>query len=131
ELAPGEHFVIGETIFTLVDEPTESDHSSQRAVEEQTFSAQYLRGLRYHNADQRIEVLSRLPELISGALADDEFFARLAALLLAGMPRASLVALVAWNHEEGEHSSVRVLHSERRRGFGGDFRPSQRLVAAA
>ncbi|MBS0208420.1 MAG: adenylate/guanylate cyclase domain-containing protein [Planctomycetes bacterium] len=129
-IVPGEHFVLGETVFTVLDEPEVVEDNSPSAVNEQTFSAHYLRGLRFYNADQRIEVLARLPELISGALSEEEFLPRLAMMLMAGIPRASMVALVQWQHHDGD-DRVHVLHWERRLGFSGDFRPSHKLVTAA
>ncbi|HWA96880.1 MAG TPA: adenylate/guanylate cyclase domain-containing protein [Pirellulales bacterium] len=131
DLAPGEHFVIGDTSFTLVVEGVVDDPDSPRAVDEQAFSAQYLRGLRFHNADHRIEVLTRLPELISGATNDDDLFGRLVNMLLSGMPRANAVALLELQSHESGPSTVHVLHWDRRLATGGDFRPSKRLVATA
>ncbi|HEX3871222.1 MAG TPA: FHA domain-containing protein, partial [Pirellulales bacterium] len=110
EMAPGEHFVVGQTSFTLLHDHVTDEQDSPRAVEEQTYSAQYLRGLRFHNADHRIEVLTRLPELISGATNDEELFTRLVNMLLSGMPRANAVALVAWKQDEAKGPPLRTLH---------------------
>ncbi|HEX4131202.1 MAG TPA: adenylate/guanylate cyclase domain-containing protein [Pirellulales bacterium] len=140
ELDAGGHFVIGQTSFTLLNEHVSDEHESPRAVEEQTYSPQYLRGLRFHNADHRIDVLTRLPELISGAGNDEELLNRLVNMLLSGMPRANTVALVVCEaHGPEGHDSLghgascttRVLHWDRRLGTGGEFRASHRLVAAA
>jgi adenylate cyclase len=130
-LQPGEHFVIGQTTFTLADEQLDISLDAPAPIEEQTFSAQYLQQLRFRNADHRIEVLSRLPEVISGAVNDEELFVRLVNLLLAGIPRAAAVALVAL--EQGPDSTERVgtLHWDRRRQTGGHFQPSQRLIVEA
>jgi adenylate cyclase len=51
-------------------------------------------------------------------------------MLLAGVPRANLVALVAWERDDGG-DRMRILHWERRLGLGGDFRPSRKLVGTA
>lgn len=95
DIAPGEHFVIGRTTFTVLDEQVSISLQAPSPVEEQTFSSQYLRRISYHDADRRLEVLGRLPDLISGAANDDELCVRLVNLLLAGIPRASAVAVVA------------------------------------
>jgi adenylate cyclase len=148
-LHPGQRFVIGDTTFTLVM-ASAADEQRSPDVTEQTYSAQFLHGLRFRNADQRIEVLSRLPELISGVVADDELFTRLVNMLLAGMPRCGAVALVQWQAAGQEPDSVapsrgnplasgdnsasgnvQLLHWERRLHQASEFRPSKRLIAAA
>ena len=91
----GEHFVIGETTFTLVDDQINVSLDLPQPLREQSFSPQYLKRVRYRNADERIEILSRLPEVISGAANDAELFLRMVNMLLAGIPRAGAVALVA------------------------------------
>jgi adenylate cyclase len=131
ELLPGEHFVIGQTSFTLLHDSVTEDHHSGGNVEEQTYSAQYLRGLHFRNADHRIEVLTRLPELISGADNEQELYANLVNMLLSGMPRSNAVALVEWDPKQNRDSPVQILHWDRRLGTGGEFHASHRLVAAA
>jgi adenylate cyclase len=130
-LRPGEHFVVGSTTFTLVNDAVTITEATPGPVEEHAYSPGELRGLRYRNADDRLEVLSRLPDVISGAANDAELFVRLVNLLLAGIPRAETVALVAADVSGGEEPRVRVLHWDRRRGTGGDFHPSARLVGEA
>jgi adenylate cyclase len=130
-IKPGEHFVIGSTTFTLTDEQVHVNPADSSPVTEQTFSQQALRRMRFRNADQRIEVLSRLPEIISGATSDSELFVRVVSLLLSGMPRAMSVAIVDVQRDDrGEHR-VRVLQWDRRVLAGDDFRPSQKLIVRA
>src|SRR5205814_3219133 len=81
-IKPGEHFVIGGTTFTLADEQVNVSLDAPQPVAEQSFSPQYLKRHRFRNADQRIEVLSRLPEIVSGAGSDTEMFVRLVNVLL-------------------------------------------------
>ncbi|MCA9270619.1 MAG: hypothetical protein KDA41_19190, partial [Planctomycetales bacterium] len=57
---PGEQFVIGGTSFLVADEKVHVNADSPQPVTEQSFSPQFLQGLRFRNADQRIDVLSRL-----------------------------------------------------------------------
>ncbi|HEV3341664.1 MAG TPA: adenylate/guanylate cyclase domain-containing protein [Pirellulales bacterium] len=144
-VGPGEHFVIGQTTFTVVSDTVKWLAELHRPVEEQTFSSEALERVRFHNADQRIEVLSRLPDIISGAVNETELFVRLVSMLLAGIPRASAVALVATDEAvrgpqpqpkgagrgHGPAPPVRVLHWDRRLVGGDDFRPSQRLILDA
>jgi len=94
-LEPGEHFVIGQTTFTLADQRVSITADVPEPVKQQSYSAQYLKQVKFRNPDHRIEVLSRLPEVISGATGDTELFVRLVSMLLAGVPRADAAAVVA------------------------------------
>ncbi len=131
EISPGQHFVIGTTTFLLTDEEVHVSLDLPRPAEEQTFSAEYLQRIRFHNADHRIEVLSRMPEVISGATSDAELYIRLMSMLLAGMPRAEAVALVAVDRLAQPKPAVRVLAWDRRRATREEFRPSERLILEA
>jgi adenylate cyclase len=95
DLKPGEHFVIGNTTFTLSRDRPQVTLDAPKPDLEQTFSAAELRHVSFRNAAERIELLSRLPEVIKGAGTDSELFVRLINLLLAGTPRADAAALVA------------------------------------
>jgi adenylate cyclase len=130
ELRPGEHFVVGQTTFSLAEDQVNVSLDAPQPVEEQAFSPQYLQRIRFHNADHRIDVLSRLPELISGATSDGELFVRLVNMLLAGISRANAVALVSVERTEGT-PSVEILHWDRRLATEGGFEPSQRLIVEA
>ena len=93
----GEHFVIGQTTFSIVDQrirvlPTAEE---MPALTEHSFASSHLRQARYRDADQRIDVLSRLPEIIQGSSTDEELFHRMVNLLMQGIERASFVAIVA------------------------------------
>ncbi len=129
-VAPGEHFVIGETAFTLADEQVDVSGDFPRPVTEQTFSPDYLTQLSFRDADQRIDVLSRLPEIISSANSDNELFVRMVNVLLTGIPRATAAAIVAVpsREEAGATPRVDVLHWDRQILSGEDFRPSRRLI---
>jgi adenylate cyclase len=131
QVTAGEHFVIGQTTFTVTSDTVKWATDVERPAEEQTYSAQALERVRFRNADQRIEVLSRLPDIISGAVNESELFVRLVSMLLAGIPRASAVALVAADQNTTPGSAVQVLHWDRRLLGGDDFQPSQRLILDA
>ena len=132
---PDEHFVIGHTTFTLSDQHVAVSLDAPVPVQQQSFSAQYLSKISFRNPDHRIEVLSRLPEVISGATGDAELCVRLVSTLLAGVPRADTAAVASiepdvQQHPKG-HPAVRVLHWDQRLAGGGDFLPSQRLILEA
>lgn len=154
DLRPGEHFVIGQTTFTLSDEQVHVSLAGPEPIREQTFSAEYLRHVRFRNADQRLEVLSRLPDVISGAASEPEMLVRLVNLLFAGIGRAEAAAVVAADADsdaspaaasrnDSKHdastppatdattTNIRVLHWDRRFTIGGSFEPSRRLILEA
>ncbi|MBC8868555.1 MAG: adenylate/guanylate cyclase domain-containing protein [Planctomycetes bacterium] len=127
---PGEHFVIGDTTFILTDERVTITLEAPRPVTERTFSAQYLKDLRFRDADERIEVLSRIPEIISSAASDEEMFVRLLSVLLSGIPHAVAAAVVAVDPQQSD-SPVTVLHWDRRTVTDRDFQPSDKLIRQA
>ena len=130
-IGPGEHFVVGETTFTLASESVNLARDLPRPLEEQNYTSEELQRVRFRNADQRIDVLSHLPEVISGAVNDTELFIRLVNLLLAGIPRSSAVALVEVDESGHRPAPVGILHWDRRLATGTAFQPSQRLILDA
>lgn len=134
-LAPGEHFVIGETTFALVQQQAQLAGDAPQPVQQQTFSPEYLRQIRFRNPDYRMEVLSRLPDVISGATGEEELCVRLVSMLLAGLPRADTAAVVDLDpdREQTPHGRgrVRMMHWDQRLLSGDDFHPSERLIREA
>ena len=126
-LTAGDTFVVGETTFHLGQADVHSPTPADNPVEEVVFSRQDLRRIQYRDADKRMEVLSALPELISGALNDAALCSRLSHLLLTGIRHAEAVAVV----ELGTDGKVQIRHWERRRETSGPFRPSHRLIVEA
>jgi len=130
-LAPGEHFVIGQTTFTLSNEQVDLTIDRPRPVTEQTFSPEYLKRLRFRDADQRIDAISQLPQVISTAAGDEEMFVSLVSLLLSGISRATAAAVVVADPYASEADAPRVLHWDRRLVTGESFRPSRKLILQA
>jgi adenylate cyclase len=134
-LAPGEHFVIGHTTFTLADERVQPTVDIPKPIQQQSYSSQYLKQVRFRNPDFRLETLSRIPEVISGAAGETELCVRLVSMLLSGLPRADAAAVVVaerrGDEPAGNAPAVRALHWDRRLTLGGDFQPSQRLILEA
>ncbi len=129
-LEPGEHFVIGETTFSFVDQRVNVSLDLPRPAGERTFSVEELRAQPYLEANKRIDVLSRLPHIISGSSSDQELFVRLVNLLLNGIDRATAAALVAVGSNPAA-LPVEVLHWDRRILAEKEFRPSERLIRQA
>jgi len=134
-LRPGEHFVIGGTTFVLADQRVNVAGDAPQPVQQQSFSSQYLRQIHFRNPDYRIEVLSRLTDVISGATGASELCVRLVSMLLAGMPRADAAAVAVAERSPDAPADaepkIRVLHWDRRLVIGGDFQPSRRLILQA
>ncbi|MCS6865799.1 MAG: adenylate/guanylate cyclase domain-containing protein [Gemmataceae bacterium] len=130
EVSPGGSFVIGRTLFTLADPAaTPASPSPERPLlEARTLAPHALDNLAFRDAPHRLDVLSRLPEVISSASDDADLFGRLVDMLLAGIRRADAVAIVAIAAPD---ATMRVLHWDRRLAGKGDFAPSRRLVQAA
>jgi adenylate cyclase len=118
----GSHFVLGTTQFVL----GHADHTGQlaRPVEEVRFNPQSLRKVRYHDAENRIEVLTLLPEVIEGAANDNDLYRRLTQLLLKGIVHAEAIAIVVLS----VGNEPKILHWDRRRETAGQFQTSRRLI---
>lgn len=139
-LKPGEHFVIGQTSFSL---------SADRAfvslapspISQRTFSHEFLQKVPYRDADRRIEVLNRLPEIISGAASVSDLLGRTVNTLMEGIPAASTIGIVQLQKKvEVENPAdsvgeslglVGVIHWDRRGLGSGDFQPSEKLIRQA
>ena len=122
----GQHFVVGSTSFH-VTLPEMEVGLVAAPFEEVAFKPSELRKIRYQDPENRIEVLTHLPEVISGARNDSELYHRLANLLLKGVVHAEAVAIVTTSGTE----EVQMLHWDRRHETAGPFRPSRRLVTEA
>ncbi len=159
EISIGDHFVIGQTTFSLVDQRirTAPAIGEQPALTEHIFASSQLRQARYRDADRRIEVLSRVPEIISSSSSDEEMYARVVNVLMQGIQQADLIAIVAdlrvANADattpsivpsatdivrdlrtpliDGNDATLRVLHWDSRTLVGHPFSPSAQLIHQA
>jgi adenylate cyclase len=134
----GEHFVIGQTTFTLTEQQVQISNTRAAAFAEQTFSAHILRQTKYRDAGHRIEALGKLPEIIAGANSDSELCMRVVNLLLQGVPNANFVAIVKLHEvcvSDGAtdvcEDELEVLHWDCRGLDGKAFSPSWQLVKTA
>ncbi|MEM9365183.1 MAG: adenylate/guanylate cyclase domain-containing protein [Planctomycetota bacterium] len=122
-IVPGEHFVIGSTTFTLVRRPgvisepdaiadsgrdvlgargavrrgnKEADgfESELPGLTEMSFEPTHLRKRHFRDSAARIDLLTRLPDLVSGSVDEDELLVRVTDTLLRATPMASMVAIV-------------------------------------
>ena len=63
-MAVGEHFVIGETTFHLIEDWTSSDTAEGPTLDLRRYSSEELRSAPFRDADLRLEVLAHLPDLL-------------------------------------------------------------------
>jgi adenylate cyclase len=126
----GEAFRIGKTTFTLTR--IEFQSPPEESIVEKSFDRLALKTQLFSNADQRLEVLCDLPEVIQLATTEEEFGRGLVQLLLAGIPHASAVAMAQFDVDRDPEAKAPLrLYWEARDGENLRFRPSQRLIRAA
>ncbi|HJN13651.1 MAG: adenylate/guanylate cyclase domain-containing protein [Pirellulaceae bacterium] len=130
-IVPGEHFVIGATSFSLVEEQVDVTIDTPPPVTEQIFSRDFLKQVEYEHAAEWLETLSRLPQIISRANDDDELCAQLVNVLLTSIRQASSVALVSVIRQADGDGPIAIRHWDSRDVASGRFAPSERLIRAA
>lgn len=126
-LVPGQHFVIGATTFSLVDETVSLSNDSPAPALEHTFTLDDLHRSSFRDAAQRIEVLSRLPEIISGDMSDEELCGKLVSLVLAGIPQATFAAVAALDPNDFS-VAANLLHWDQPGDRAHPILPSERLI---
>jgi adenylate cyclase len=150
ELAPGEHFVIGKTTFSLAADRAFVSLNVPDPISQKTYSHEFLRQVPYRDADRRIDVLNRIPEAISSAGNTEDLLINMVNTLMAGIASASTIGIVKLENavSEAKHVSQTDLDTEQskagnskavieiiqwdRRGFdSGDFQPSETLIRQA
>lgn len=142
-LKPGEHFVIGKTTFTLAADRAFVSLDVPSPISQKTFTHDFLRQLPYRDADRRIDVLNRIPEVISSGGNTEDLLDRMVNTLMAGIASASTVGIVQLTDETSEQhndvsedeandkGSFEVIHWDRRGFESGDFQPSETLIRQA
>ena len=123
---PGEHFVIGDTTFLLSNDSALATMEVPSPISQRAFSDEFLRKVRYQDADHRIEVLNRLPEIISSSNDTQVLHGQMVNLLLSGIVSATEVAICRLVNDE-----IEVVAWDKRGLSGGDFYPSASLIRQA
>ena len=62
----GDHFVIGETTFNFTVNQALATVDVPNPIQQKTFSSQFLKQVRYRDADRRMNVLTRTPAATAG-----------------------------------------------------------------
>lgn len=155
-IAQGDWFQIGETKFQAgnIAEPT--INTSQSGIEEDTVNVEFDQGhgsvmeayaysqdeltkVAFKNSDLQLEILSRLPRVISGAHTDEELGALLSRLLLDAVPQAEAVAVAHFDETRLPKDEASIdsfpkpltLRVETRDNFNGRFSPSRKILLNA
>ena len=123
---PGEHFVVGNTTFTLVETNAFATQDLPDPVRQQTFSNEYLRQLPYRDANRRMQILNRMPAVIANAGDEQVLLGEFASLILAGIPLATSTGIVVVRD-----SDILIPHWDGQSNDVTDFQPSDRLIRSA
>ncbi len=124
----GEHFVVGETTFTLSEDRVSVASDDPTPLEIVGYTMAEMRDTRYRDPDQRIEVLATLPDVLRNAASDEELFSRLVFLLFAAIPDAGAAAIV---RVLGTDHRVEVFYWDSKSATTAEFKPSKRLIVDA
>ncbi|MDM4015434.1 adenylate/guanylate cyclase domain-containing protein [Roseiconus lacunae] len=130
-LVPGDHFVIGNTTFTLASGRPANQLPGREGVEvtENVFDHVALRRKHFRNLGARIDVLTRLPDLIASSESDQELLVRVTSVLLQSTPSAESVAILsASNLKQDPDGEIKILHYDNRSATLGNSPISRRLV---
>ena len=109
-LRAGEHFVIGKTSFTLASDEVSLANFVAPPATEQTFSHEYLRHVRFRDPENRLSIVSNLPEKLATAPEEAELFKRVMNSLFQGIPGATDVAICMC--EPAKTSAAQTLPEE-------------------
>lgn len=128
ELRCGEHFVIGSTTFSLVEQNLGATLDAPPPITEQTVSYEFLQELRFADADRRIDALSKLPEILSSAVSEEEQLSKLVEVLLMSIPQATFVGIAEVSASGGQ---IATMPWECRDLQRDATLPSERLIRQA
>ncbi len=122
---PGEQFRIGRTVFQLVAAELEEDAPSPSA--ERSFHPDELRKVAFQNADQRLEVLAKLPKAIMQTTTDEDLASRVVSLVLEAIPTAEAASVVVFD-DFSPDATPKMIRWDNRGETMGRFTPSRRLM---
>ncbi len=129
DLRLDQHFVIGETSFTLVPSKLAASLLPASPAAEQTVLLSDLHKIPFEESSHRIELLTKLPTIMSTTTDDQELLSKLTDWLFQGITRASGIALV--RQKSPAENEVEVMHWDFRGPRDTFFSPSQNLINQA
>lgn len=129
-ISVGQGFRIGQTMFQLVSVGL-VDGNSGSQIEEHSFGPDQLKLFKFQNAEQRLDVLAKLPEAISATRTDEELAQAAIKVMLDAMPHARAAACVRLPVNATPESEPLMMRWDSRDDDIGRFSPSRRLLAVA
>lgn len=135
-LGVGEQFVIGNTVFTVHDQPptAPADMADAAVPSEATFTRDQLKETRHRDPGQILSALETLPDILRMATNQEVLFRQMVQTVLGALPLASSAAVVEVDAADKD-SPVRSRYHQQKLSLagGGDrkFAPSRKLVRRA
>lgn len=129
-ITAGQGFRIGQTMFQLVSIGV-ADGQSGSHIEEQSFGPDQLKLFKFQNAEERLDVLAKLPDAISSTRTDKELAQAAIKVMLDAMPHARAAACVRYPPQMTPDDEPLMMQWDSRDDDIGRFSPSRRLIAAA
>jgi adenylate cyclase len=129
-ISAGQGFRIGQTVFQLVAVSLSDDLSASH-LEEQSFAPDELKQFKFQNAEERLEVLAKLPEAISATRTDKELAQAAIKVMLDAMPHARAAACVRYPPNMSVEDEPLMMQWDSRTDDIGRFSPSRRLIHAS
>lgn len=127
-LAPGTSLRIGNTRLSLERVAVVPQPFDEIVEQEFQFSREELRTARFAQPEERLELLSKLPEWLLGITGDQDVAELIVRFVLYAVARADAVALVQTVHLPDQERAVQILKWTSRDRNLVHFRPSRRLV---
>lgn len=129
-ISAGQGFRIGQTVFQLVAVSLSDDLSASH-LEEQSFASDELKQFKFQNAEERLDVLAKLPEAISATRTDKELAQAAIKVMLDAMPHARAAACVRYPPNMSVEDEPLMMQWDSRTDDIGRFSPSRRLIRAS
>jgi adenylate cyclase len=144
----GGEFLIGATKFRLVGD-TESDESSDMDMSEdeplaglQTYQSDELNEFQFSDPIRQMDMLARLPKMISGSTSDEALAGMLVDVLLETIPAGVATAVMRYEGDMStslenplasgfDPSKPAMMRVATRDDYEGRFKPSRRMISSA
>lgn len=144
----GGEFLIGATKFRLVEE-VESEASSGMEMAEdeplnglQTYQSDELNEFQFSDPIRQMDMLARLPKMITGSTSDEALAGLLVDVLLETIPAGVATAVMRYEGDVSENlenplasgfdpSKPAMMRVATRDDYEGRFKPSRRMVSSA
>ena len=134
--------MVGRALSTAEYEFQTKDPDDDEYLEEHSYPSIELKNVSFGDAELQMEVLSNLPQLISGSTGDEDLAEMLCGLLLEAIPPAIAVAaalfeesdVLAMQKQDDPDAPIpkpKMMRVQTRDSYEGRFMPSRRLLRKA